>query len=141
MNALARSLVFALSMMVASAIGFAGCGSSSSPNNNDGGTGGASGAVGGSTGAGGASSAGGSTGAGGHADAGAVGGSTGAGGASATDAGSGGCANLLACCNSANASQAQLMALCLQQYNNTKAMGDAACSNVLQMIKNNGLCN
>ncbi len=139
MNTPNRSLMLALSMMVLSTIGLASCGSSST-SNNDGSTGGSSGAVGGSSGAGGASSAGGSTGAGGRTDAG-TDTRTGAGGASGTDSGSGGCADLLACCNSGNASQAQLMALCLQEYNNAKSMGDAACSNVLQMIKNNGLCN
>jgi hypothetical protein len=136
MHALKRSLVLALSIVVCSTIGFAGCGSNS---NNGGGTGGAS-AAGGSNGSGG-NAAGGNTGSGGHADAGSDV-RTGAGGSAGKDSGSSlTCAALLTCCNSATPAQAQLKAACLGEYNMVVSMGDSACSTVLSMIKTNGLCN
>lgn len=137
MRTLKFPVVLALSIAVCSMIGFAGCGSSSTPN---GGTGGAS-AAGGSSGTAG-SGAGGNTGSGGHADAGSDV-RTGAGG-SGTDSGSNPmCVALLVCCNSATPAQTQagLKAQCLTAYNMAMPMGDSVCGTVLSTIKMNGLCN
>ncbi len=133
MRALMKSpLILALSIVVVGAtIGFAGCGSSKT-SNNDGGTGGASSGGGGSNGSGGA---GGSTGSGGHADAGSDV-HTGAGG-SGTDSGSS-CTALLACCGMATG---PLKTACMAQYNTAMSQGDGACANVLEMIRGYGVCN
>lgn len=133
MRALKFPLVLALSMAVFSAIGFAGCGSNSTPN---GGTGGAGGGVAGSSGSGGSTSMGGSTGSGGHIDAGA-----GAGGAAGQDSGSGkpNCTALLACCNSAPAGM--LKTACMAQYTTANAQGDSACASTLEIIRGYGVCN
>jgi hypothetical protein len=81
-----------------------------------GGTGGASGSVGGTSG-----------GTGGHVG---TGGSTGGlGGATGT---TGTCADLLACCNAANAA---VKPSCMNGYNTVMPMGDAACGQVLAGIK------
>jgi len=136
MRALKLPLVLAMSMAIFSTIGL-GCGSSSSPSHNDGGTGGAS-ATGGSTGG---IGTGGNTGSAGHADAGSDV-RTGAAGSAGQDSGqSPMCVALLACCNSATGAQAALKAQCLTAYNMAMPMGDSACGTVLNTIKQNGLCN
>ena len=48
------------------------------------------------------------------------------------------CADLLACCN--RVTNAQAMALCLQQYNTLRTQGDPACGNLLTQIRANGGC-
>jgi len=138
MRALKLPLVLALSMAVFWTIGFAGCGSDSTPK---GGTGGAS-AAGGSRGTGG-SGAGGNTGSGGHADAGSDV-RNGTAGSAGQDSGANTmCAALLACCNSATPAQVQagLKTQCLNAYNMAMPMGESACGTVLSTIKQNGLCN
>ena len=138
MRALKFPLVLALSMVVFSAIGFAGCSSNSTPN---GGTGGAGGGVAGSTGSGGAQSGtGGSTGSGGRVDAGSDT-RTAAGGATGQDGGAGkpNCTALLACCDMAPAGM--LKTACMGQYNTANAQGDSACASTLEIIRGYGVCN
>jgi hypothetical protein len=135
MRALKFPLVLALTITVLSTIGFAGCGSSSTPK---GGTGGAS-ATGGSSGTAG-SGAGGNSGAGGHvADAGSDV-RTGAGGSAGQDSGasSPNCTALLACCNMATG---PLKTFCMGQYTTAVAQGDSACASDLQIAHGYGVCN
>jgi len=139
-------LVLCLSVMVVSVLPV-GCSSTAGP----GGTGGAKGS-GGSIGSGGSTGSG--TGGSSAADAGSDVRAPGTGGRAATDAGSSGaggtivmvdaagntltCADLLACCN--RVTDATAMALCLQQYNNLRTQGNAACGNLLTQIRANGGC-
>jgi hypothetical protein len=66
---------------------------------------------------------------------GAAGGGTGgaSGGGTGGASGGTGCADLLACCNAAT--NATVKSLCMTNYNNVAAMGDAVCASALAAIK------